>query len=175
MLSLSVKPREVGKKLGNLRAAGDIPAVVYGRGLETKPITLPKKEFFKVLKEAGESTLIELLGNKGDKKQTVLIREVQTHPATDEILHVDLYAVRMDEKIRVTVPLEYENEAPAVERGEGVLVKNIHEVEIEALPASLPHNLIIDLSILEAVNDAIRIKNIPLPAGVKILEDLEEI
>src|SRR3989344_837060 len=160
MIQLSATTRDSGKKLGILRASGHIPAVVYGRGLSTKTFALPKKEFAKAFKEAGESSLLELSFGEKEKKQTVLIRDVQLHPVSDEILHADFYAVRMDEKIKVTVPLVFQHDAPAAERGEGVLVKNIHEVELEALPASLPHELRIDLSVLNAVDDAIRLKDI---------------
>jgi large subunit ribosomal protein L25 len=109
-----------------------------------------------------------------EKSKNVLIHDVAKDPVNDKIIHVDFYEVRMDKAIRTEVPLVFEGEAPAVKNLEGVLVKNITEVEVEALPKDLPHEIKIDISSLETFDDHIRIKDLKLSEGVKILAELEE-
>ena len=96
----------------------------------------------------------------------VLIHEVQVDPVTDEPIHVDFLAIDMKKKITVQVPLEFTGVSNAVKSGIGNLVKVLHEIEIEAMPADLPHGLIVDISKLETLEDNIIVSDIKLPAGV---------
>jgi large subunit ribosomal protein L25 len=173
MLKIKAEPRkELGRKINKQRKTGQIPAVVYGHGIKSEPLYVSAKEFGKAYKEAGESTLI-FLEIEG-KKTNVLIHDVQRHPLSDEIIHIDFYQVRMDEKIKAKVSLLFVGESPAVKAEGGVLIKNIQEVEIEALPQDLIHHIEVDISKLITYEDRVLIKDLPISGSVKILSDAEE-
>jgi len=155
-----------------LRESGFIPAEFYARGVDNMHLSVPVKEFNKIFKEAGESTIVKLIVD--GKKINVLIHDVQKNPLNDTISHIDFYGVRMDEKIRVHIPLSFIGESPAIKEG-GVLIKAIHELEVEALPADLPHHIEIDLMKLANIGDSISVKDINLRKGVKVLVDDETV
>lgn len=174
VLELKVQTREKsGKKLKILREKGFIPAVVYGSGHKAISIEVNYEDFRKVFEDAGESTLIKI--NVGDQIKNVLIHDIARDPITDRFIHIDFYQVRMDKEITTEVPLVFISEAPAVKSMDGVLVKNINEVEIEALPKNLPHEIKVDLSSLDSFDKHIRVKDLILPPGVKILTEPEEV
>lgn len=168
-----------GNKLKTLYEKGFIPAVVYGLGHKPISIQLDYQEFRKAFEEAGESTIIKLKvqnpkTNKEEVKN-VLIHDFDRNPETDKFIHVDFLQVRMDKVITAEVHLVFEGESPAVKNLEGVLIKNINEVEVEALPKDLPHELKIDISTLKTFDDHIKIKDLKLSEGVKIKADPEEV
>ena len=172
MLQLEAKKREVfGDKVNKLIKDGFVPAEVYGRGFENIHVTVPVKEFIKILKEAGESTIITLMVD--GKMFPVLIHEVKKDPIYDTFDHVDFYRVHMDEKIRAYVPVKFVGESIAVKEKGGVLVKSIEEVEVEALPADLPHELEVDLSALVDIHQSLHGSDIKAPKGVKIFIEPE--
>lgn len=164
---------ELGRKASALRRAGFLPAVLYGEGVSSQSITIPNKEFEKALKEAGESTLVQL--EVGGKQYNVLIHDIAYDPLRGTPTHADFYAVRMDKVIRTKVAIMYIGESPAVKNEGGILVKIHQELEIEALPQNLPHELRADLSHLVALETRLRVKDILLPTGVKVLADPEDI
>lgn len=164
---------KLGKGVSALRKAGFLPAVVYGEGVPSQPVAVPYHNFEKVWREAGESTLLKL--DVVGTPYTVLIHEVAYDPLTDRPLHADFYAVRMDKALQMKVPLEFVGESAAVKNEGGVLVKVLHEIEIEAMPGDLPHALTVDLMRLGALGDRILVKDITVPAGVKILTASEEV
>jgi large subunit ribosomal protein L25 len=174
MLEIKALPRdELGRKVNKQRKAGQIPAVIYGHGIKSEPLYVLAKDFSKTYSEAGASTLITL--QIGDKKRNVLIHDVARDPLAGGILHVDFYQVRMDEKIKAKVPLNFIGESLAVKAEAGVLVKNIQEVEIEALPKDLPHHLDVDISALQTFDNHIFIKDLNISGSVKVLADVDEI
>lgn len=173
-MDLVAEKREVfGRAVRQLRTQGLIPAELYGHGLPNLHLSVPAKEFLKVFKEAGENTVVTVV--VGKEKLPVLIYDVERHPVSDEIMSVDLYQVRMDEKIRANIPLEFMGEAPVVKETIGVLIKSMHEIEVEALPADLPHDIKVDLSGLAELGQSIFVKNLNVPAGVKINVDPETV
>lgn len=164
MFVIKAEKRDLDTKLGILRKSGKIPAVFYGAGKDTTPISIGNVEFKKIWREAGESSAIVISIPTGNID--VLIHEVQVDPVTDEPIHVDFLAIDMKKKIRVKVPLVFEGISNAVKSGLGNLVKVLHEIEIEALPSDLPHNLVVDISPLESIENNILVSDIRLPAGV---------
>lgn len=173
-LELNTQIREsTGNRLKTLREKGFIPAVVYGPGHKPISIQVDYQEFRRIFEEAGESTIIKLKIGKDEKN--VLIHEVDKNPETDKFIHIDFLQVRMDKVITAEVHLVFEGESLAVKNLEGVLVKNITEVEVEALPKDLPHELKVDISVLETFDDHIKIKDLKLPEGVKIQAEPEEV
>lgn len=174
MLILNAEKRDLrGKKIKVLRNKGVLPAVVYGKGEKATSIAVPLKDFEKVWKEAGESTLIEL--SLAGKKETVLIYDVAIDPRKNIPIHADFYKVQMDKAIQANVPLAFIGESPAVKNLGGILVKTIHEVEVESLPKDLPREIVVDVSRLNAFGDQIVINDLPCPRGVKILVEGGEI
>jgi len=172
-ISLSATKREVtGKASKRLLLEGVVPAVVYGPKQDAVSIGLSAREFEKVLKEAGESTVIELSG-LGEPLQ-VLIHEVDRDPVTNVPRHADFYAIEKGAKVEVAVPLTYVGESEAVKAGAN-LVKVMHELEIEAAPADLPHDIEVDISILAKVGDQIHVSDLKLPKGVVAKVDAEEV
>lgn len=177
MFVIKAKKRDLNIKLDKLRKFGEIPAVFYGLGKVTTPISAPIVEFKKVWREAGESSAVKISMPKEDSQRDidVLIHQVQVDPVTDEPIHVDFLAIDMKKKIRVNVPLLFEGIAGAVKNGLGNLVKVLHEVEVEALPSDLPHNLPVDISPLETIENQIFVSDIKLPANVALITDGGEV
>jgi large subunit ribosomal protein L25 len=161
----------IGKGVKAMRREGKIPAVMYGKGQQALPLTLDKLETMRALYEAGASTLIDL--HVAKDVHPVLIREVQRDVLTNDLLHVDFLKVVMSELIRTTVPIDLIGEAPAVKSLGGLLVTELDEVEVEALPADLPESFVVDLSVLAEIDDAIAVSDIEVGEKVKILTEPE--
>lgn len=169
MLTLQVKKRgHIGKGLGKLRDSGLIPGVLYGSGNVPEAITVAVSDLINAWKEAGESSLLSLSVADSAEPKIVLIRELQRDPVSLQPLHVDFHQVRMDEELEIAVPIEFTGEAPAAKEQAGVLVKDLYEIEIRALPKNLPHEFAVDLSSLANVDDMIQVKDIKFPAGVEV-------
>ena len=164
---------ELGKKTNALRRAGFMPAVLYGDGVLSQAIKVSSRNFEKVLKEAGESTLVSL--KVDETLYNVLIHDISRDPLRGTPVHADFYAVRMDKEIRVKVPLEFLGESPAVKNDGGILVKVLQELEVEALPKDLPHVLQVDLSGLVVLESKFKVGDIRLPDGVRIIADPEDV
>lgn len=173
MLILSAKTRkETGKKVKKIREKGILPAVLYGPVIKNQPVEVNLKDFEKIYKEAGESSLITLTLDK--KKFLVLIHAVEIDPLFQKPIHVDFYQPRLDEEIEAMIPLVFEGEAPAVKDLSGTLVKNIHELEVKALPQNLPHEIKVNIDKLKTFEDNILVKDLVVPKEVKILKDFDE-
>jgi large subunit ribosomal protein L25 len=160
-LELTAHERDVvGRQVKQLRAEGIMPAVLYGRGQETLSLQIPMKDFEQVFAEAGESTLVYL--NVGTASFPTIIHEVAKDPVTGQYLHADFHKVRLDEKVEAMVPLVFVGESPAVKNLNGVLVKNLTEVEVEAFPQDLPPEIEVDISKLEQFEDHITLGDVKL-------------
>ncbi len=180
MLFLRAKIREVlGKKVNLLRKKGILPAVLYGPKIKSQPLRVDLKEFKKVFKEAGESSLISLQVPSKDsgqiKKSLVLVHGVKQDPLSGELIHIDFYQPILTEEVEATVSLVFEGEAPAVKELGGTLVKEIQELTVKALPQNLPHEIKVNVEGLKTFEDEILIKNLELPKDVKIGKEADEI
>jgi large subunit ribosomal protein L25 len=167
MFTITAKKRDIKINLDTLRKGGELPAVFYGAGKTSTPISISDLEFKKVWRQAGESSAVVVKTPEGDVD--VLIHEVQMDPVRDVPIHVDFLAIDMTKKIKVKVPLEFVGVSNAVKSGIGNLVKVLYEIEIEALPKDLPHNLEVDISKLATLQDNITVSDIKLPAGVEAI------
>jgi len=179
MLSLTAKIRkDIGKKIKRLRKEGKIPAILYGPGIKNLPLEIDSKEFEKILREAGESSLVKLK-IKNEKLKidefTVLIHEIEKDPLTLKPIHIDFYQPRLKEEVEALVPLIFEGESKAVKELGGTLVKNISEVKVKALPLNLPKEIKVSIEKLKTFEDEIFVSDLKLPEGVKILKDPREI
>ena len=172
MLVLEVKARVENESADTLRKTGAVPAVFYGPKEKATPISVDARKLAHVWREAGETTIVTLKG-LGEDKDT-LIHDAQFHPVNGQLLHADFYVLEKGKKITIKVPLEFEGVAPAEKAGH-ILIKALHEVEIEVAPAELPHHLAVDLSVLANVGDHITAAQIKLPASATLLSHAEEI
>jgi large subunit ribosomal protein L25 len=159
----ATKREETGKRAKRLLSSGQMPAVVYGPKQQPVTVSVPLRDFEKVLRDSGESSVLELSG-LGAPVQ-VLIQEVDRDPVTNVPRHADLYAIEKGAKVEVAVPLEFVGESPAVKAGAS-LVKVMHELEIEASPADLPQEIAVDLSVLAEIGAQIHVRDLKLPSGV---------
>jgi large subunit ribosomal protein L25 len=172
MLTLEVKPRDEKEGTDALRTRGTIPAVFYGRTEKSTPIAIDRGALESTWRAAGETTIITLKG-AGEDKDT-LIKDIQMHPVTGNILHVDFYVLEKGKKVHISVPLEFVGEAPAEKAGH-IISKALHELEIEVTPAELPHTLEVDLSKLADVGDHITAGDVKLPPSAELKIEPEEV
>jgi large subunit ribosomal protein L25 len=138
-------------------------------------LDLDYKDFQKVLREAGESSLIELDVEGEKEKKAVLIHEIQKDPVTDKYIHIDFFQTSLTEEVQVKVPLVIEGTSLAVKDLGGTLVKNIAEVEVKALAKNLPHEIKVSIDGLNTFTDHILIKDLILHKDVKVMAKPEEI
>jgi len=172
MITLNAEPRDVKVNPKMIRRDAKIPAVFYGPGHPSTPITIDKMEFSKTLKAAGESTVITLKTPQAALE--VLIHDVELHPVIGDPIHVDFYVVAKGHKVQVNVPVEFIGVAPAEKLG-GIVVKVVHELHVEALPAKLPAHLTVDLSKLTELTSHITVADIVLEKDVRITAPADEI
>lgn len=173
MLTLKAEIRSKTDKLDRVRKAGKVPAVFYGKKEASTAISIPKIDFLKVWKEAGESSVVTLETPEGNKES--LIQDVDLDPVTGVPRHADFYVFEKGHKVEVELPIEFFGISPAVKDLGGMLVKVHHEIKVEAMPKDLPHSLKIDISSLANFGDQILAKDIILPRGVELKENPEEV
>ncbi|MFA5954562.1 MAG: 50S ribosomal protein L25 [Patescibacteria group bacterium] len=173
--NIAVQERTVfGKKNRALRDEALIPGVVYGQGEPNINVSIPLGSFQKLFSAAGESSLVDLTVGTGTPF-VVLIHDIQRQPVTGDFEHVDFYRVNMKKTLTVTVPFVFDGESPAVKEQGGVLVKALDHATIECLPSALVHELRVDIAVLANINDALHVKDIPMPEGVTVMNDPETV
>jgi large subunit ribosomal protein L25 len=173
-MELAVTSREkLGKGMRTLRKEGLVPAELYGHGSANVHLSVSLKEFNKVFKEAGTSTVVTLASGK--IKTPAIIHDIQHNFLTGEVDHVDFYQVRMDEAITAAVQLEFTGESKAAKEQQAMVMKTMTELEVEALPGDMPHVLTVDLSLLDEIGKSVHVGDIAVPKGVKVLMDAETV
>lgn len=162
----------LGRKVKQLRKSGLVPAHIFGHKLETVHVQVQLADFRKVFEQAGETGVISLTVD--GKAHPVMVKNVQIHPVSDQIMHVDFYQVNLSEKVKVNVPLEIAGEAPAVEKKIGLLLTPVSEIEVEALPTDLPESIEVDISGLSAIGDHLKVSDLKVDKNkVEVLTDAE--
>lgn len=151
-----------------LRREGFVPAVVYGHGDETKSLTLDAHDFDRLLSRIHVGTTVVELEVEGDASRQVLIREIQRHPVRRDVLHVDFFHIRADEKISIDVPIHLVGDAKGVDEG-GILQQVRHQLEIECLPTEIPDAFTFDVSGLE-IGDSVHVGDLDT-GNVVVLTD----
>jgi large subunit ribosomal protein L25 len=171
---LKAKTRNViGKQVKALRRGGELPAVLYGHHINPKPISLDYRDTTRVLPDVSSSQLIEV--EVDGEPHTVLVREKQHDPVTGTLLHVDFQVVSLTERLRALVRIELSGEAPAIKNFNGIVVTGQEELEVECLPGDLPSHLVVDITRLENIGDAIYVRDIEIPPEVEVLTDGSEL
>ncbi|MBN2240415.1 MAG: 50S ribosomal protein L25 [Dehalococcoidales bacterium] len=175
-MELTANTRTItGKKVRFLRREGITPAHVFGHGIEPIPVQCETGELKKVLAQAGTTGIIKLKVDKARKMRNVMVREVQKEPRTGELLHVDLYQIRMEEKLKVDVPLIIIGEPPALKHKENYLAQELDTISIECLPDAIPNHVEVDVSGLEEAEQAIHVQDLELSEDVTVLNHDEQL
>jgi len=158
--------------LTRLREEGFIPAVIYSKGDAGVPVKLNEHDFGMMLKHhSGENLMIDLKVD-GRDAQHVLIKEIQHHPLTSRILHVDFHEISLDRLIKVDVPVEIEGTPVGVTQGGGTLDVHTREIEVECKASDLVDNLTLDVTELK-IGDSLTVGDVKLPSGFTLLTDPE--
>jgi large subunit ribosomal protein L25 len=169
-IELKVANREIlGKKVKHLRRQGITPVHVFGHGIESLALQCEARELERVLSQAGQTRLINLKLAKEKKPRTVVVREFDRDWRKGGLVHVDFYQVRMEEKIRVEVPVVLLGEAPALKSKEHMLDHELGTFNVECLPANIPSSIEVDISSLIEVDQAIRVKDVTLDKDITVL------
>ena len=173
-VALNVRAREeTGKGVArSLRRQAQLPAVFYGRGIQPVPLAVKAGEVDKLISSAaGENVLIDLNIERGGSTQShrAMIKEIQVDPLQQNILHVDFYAISMDEKISLEVPVTLTGEAVGVSEG-GILQQVRRSIEVNCLPDQIPEAFEVDVSNL-AIGDSLHVSDLEVPEGVEVLAE----
>jgi large subunit ribosomal protein L25 len=174
-IELSATSRDVlGKKVRFLRRQGLTPANLYGHKIKSVALQIDAVELKHTLARAGKSSLIALKLDSTKRPKMVIVRDVQREPVTGDLLHVDLYQVKMEEKVKLEVPLVLVGDAPAIRDRGGILVQNMSAIEVECLPANMPQRIEVDLSALQEIDQAVHVKDLAIGENVSVLSDPEQ-
>ena len=174
-MQLNASTRELlGKRSRRLYRQGKLAAVVYGHNSKPTALVLDRLEFQKVFVKSGRTHLVDLVVDK-DRAEKVLVREIQTHPRRLGPIHVDFYAVSLEEKITVEVPVHLTGESAAVKRGDADILQPIHSLRVECLPTDIPASFEVDLTPLEDIEAELRVSDLNVPKGVTVLLEPDEL
>jgi len=171
-IELKVASREIlGKKVKHLRRQGITPVHVFGHGIESLALQCDTRELERVLGQAGQTRLIDLKLAKEKKPRTVVVREFDRDWRKGELVHVDFYQVKMEEKIRLEIPVVLLGEAPALKSKTNMLDHELGTFTVECLPAKIPSSIEVDISSLTELDQAIRVKDITLDKDITVLNN----
>jgi large subunit ribosomal protein L25 len=170
-LAVEERPEQGSRSSRRLRRAGYVPGIVYGAGVEPQAFKVGARDLRIALQDP--SAVLDLQVGSGDVRP-VIVKDEQRHPVRDEVMHVDLLQVRLDETIQSTVPVELEgtDDAPGVIEG-GVLEHVTRELNIEALPTDIPERVVVDVTTMQAA-ETLALAAVSAPSGVTFLDDPEE-
>jgi len=175
-IELRVQKRSlVGKKTKRLRRSGLIPAILYGPRTEPSPLQVKERDLRLALDRAGTNHLIVLTLDEADEPRMTLAREVQRDVVTHSLLHVDFYEVVMTEKITADIPVTLVGESPIVARNAGLLVRGIDSVQVQCLPSQLLESIVVDVSVLEEMEQAVLVEDLEVDEFIEILTNPEEV
>ncbi len=173
--TLAATKRELtGKRVASLRRAGQLPAVVFGRGVPSQSLTIDTHEFESLQRKIGQNALVDL-SVEGKKATPVLVQSIQRDPVHHRMLHVDLFAVRMTEELTVDVPLVTVGESAAVDKLGGTLLHMLESVKVKALPDHLPQSIDLPIESLVDFEATVHVRDLVIPEDVTLLTDPDEI
>ena len=177
MLNITVENRTIfgRRKLGSLRNAGIVPAIIYGPKLKSIPIQVNLKDFKDIYNKVGESYLVNLSIEGTKNKFVVLIHSIATEPINSKIIHIDFYQPNLEKKTEADIPIKFINQSPAVKDLEGTLIKNVQEITVKERPRDLPREIEDDISLLKNLNDELLIKDLRIPNNVEVMKEQEEV
>ncbi len=171
-LKATVRPLPT-PELQSARQEKNVPGIVYGAGKDQVAVFVNQNEAIKILRDAGESTVVDLMVEAGETIP-VLIHDVQLDPVTDTPIHFDFLRVDMKKVVHAHIELRHVGEAPAIKAGH-ILVNQIEELEVEALPMALVSHIDVNVESLKEVGDDIKVSDLAIPAGIKVLSEADQV
>jgi large subunit ribosomal protein L25 len=174
-LELAVDARSVlGKQTKQLRRAGAVPGVVFGKATPSIPVQVDAKRFESLYHAAGRTTIFQLVV-PGQGAKSAIIKSVQRHPLSGRALHVDFFLPDLTVELQVDVPLVFTGEPPAIEATGGSLFTSLDHVKVSALPANLPREITVDVTSLVDLEAAIHVRDLGVESDtVHVLNDPDE-
>lgn len=174
-IALAATRRDVfGKHTKTLRRRGATPAVLYGHGTPSQPLTVDAHTFAGAYAQAGATSLVDLSVDGGPSVK-VLIQEVQRDAVNDRVLHVDFHQVSMTEAVEAEIPLAFVGESPAVKEQGGVVIKSLDQVKVRCLPGDLVPSIAVDIAALKTFADAIHVRDLVRPKGLQVIDHGDEV
>src|SRR4030042_5213489 len=175
-MDLTAHTREIrGKKVKTLRRQGFTPVHLFGHGIEPEALQCNTIDLQKVLAKAGTTGIVGLKLDKSRKKRNVMVREIQREPRSHQILHVDFYQIRMEEKLKGDVPICLTGEAPALKMKENFLSHELNSLSVECLPDNIPNHIEVDVTVLEEADQSIHVHDIVLGEEITVLNHPEQL
>ncbi|PKL36994.1 50S ribosomal protein L25 [Candidatus Peregrinibacteria bacterium HGW-Peregrinibacteria-1] len=174
VVELPVSSRDKTLRAKHLLKTDFIPVEYYGNGVENQSFQVDYQTFRRVYRKAGGNTVVSLKID-GGKDLNVLVHEVKYDPVTDQIVHVDVVNVKMGQKLKTSIPLEFTGLAPAVKELGGILTTHLDEVEVECLPKDLVHSIEVDISSLVDFNSVIKVGDLVVPSTIELLQEADEL
>jgi large subunit ribosomal protein L25 len=173
MMELTAVRRHGSGKEGarKLLSRGKVPGIMYGKGLATRSIEFDRRDLEKFLSVARRGTVIVRMNVRDEaeaKESYAVLKDIQTNPRTDRVIHVDFYEVAFGKKFRIEVPIRIKGKAAGIEQG-GIVEQVTRSLEVECLPANVPEFLEMDVTPLE-IGDSLHLKDVKFPEGVQPLE-----
>ena len=173
-LSVTLHPRAVtGKRVKQIRREGLVPVHMYGSGIDDMALQVETLELRKVLIQAGANVPISVTVEGNDSENVCFVREVQRHPVSEDVLHVDFLRVDVTQTVTADVPITLTGISPAVEDESGVLIQAVSTVSVEALPMDMPESLELDISVIEDFDTTLRVADISGIEGFTIHTDAD--
>ena len=172
-LDAELREQKGRAKAKDLRETGFLPAIVYSQGKDALPIKISRGTLLELMHQHRLESIIINLKIKDDKKakaRPCLVKEIQHDPVSEDIIHVDFNEISLTKAIKVNVPIETKGEAVGVKQEGGSLEHLLWEIEVECLPTNIPKNIQVEITALK-MGEAIYVKDIVLPQGIKVLND----
>ena len=175
-LSLEVSPRDIHrKKVDSLRKNGITPLHLYGKGITSVSLQADTLAVSSVVRKAGHNIPVSIT-TKGTKAETlVFVGEVQYNPMTNQLLHVDFFSIDINRPLKRDIPISLTGESPGVRVHRGVLVQGLHALAVESLPLNMPERIEVDISVLQEIDQGIRVADYTPSAGISVLSDPEDL
>lgn len=174
-IELTADVREsLRKKARLLRRKGLTPGNIYGRGLDSVSLQISTPDLWQTVRQGGRNAVINLKVTGEKKSRTAVIREIQQHPVTNELLHVDFLQVDVTRSISADVPVVLVGESP-LPKGQTVISLALSTIQVQGLPMAIPRSIEADISVLEEIDQSIWVKDLPIPTGVEVLTDPDQI
>jgi large subunit ribosomal protein L25 len=171
-LQLKVDPRQItGRQVRALRRQGILPVHLYGKATESLSLQAETQRITALLRTAGRNAIIDLEIAGESEARPVVLRGIQRNPVTSELIHIDLFQISLTERLRAEVPLIIVGEAPAVQIHGGVLLQALDHIPVEALPADIPSQIEVDVSLLEELESSVHVRDLPIPDNVEVLAE----
>jgi len=176
VVSVKLLPREItGKKVITLRRKGVTPVHMYGGDSPALALQVDAPTLRRILPEVGTNRPLSVQVEGKDGEDICFVRDIQHHPVTDEVIHVDFFRVDVSKTVTAEVPLEFVGQAPAVRTMGGTLIHALNSLEVEALPMRMPESIIVDVSVLDDFEKAIHVSDLNVSADVTITAAPDEL